>query len=129
MEEHQWSPKPHQRHPCGTRYPTTLVNYVCYRGVAAKAGSVHLIYLMDRKPGQMGGAGHTHNSTILRMPILTEILPDHRMSTNNATNTIQPHNTKMHTMPLHHTPHTTMQPTSCMGGAAPPPHNHQPFTH
>ena len=34
-------------------------NHVCCRGVAARAGSVHLIYSMDRKLGRNGG-GKTH---------------------------------------------------------------------
>ena len=34
-------------------------NHACCRGMAAKAGSVHLIYSMDWKLGQKGGA-RTH---------------------------------------------------------------------
>ena len=34
-------------------------------GVAAKAGSIRLVYSMDQKPGWTGGAGHAQNSSIL----------------------------------------------------------------
>ena len=62
------------------------------RGVAARAGSVHLIYSMDRKLGWKGGARTptTAPSCSSRMPILQEILTDHRKSTNNAISTAQP---------------------------------------
>ena len=57
-----------------------LFNHVRCRGVAARAGSMHLIYSMDWKLGWKGGA-KTHpqltvSSYSSRMPILQEILTD-----------------------------------------------------
>ena len=78
-------------------------NHVHWRGVVAKAGSVHLIYSMDQKLGLRGGSGHTHSSAILR--ILQEIWTD-----------LQKHTASPQTIPLtqlnnndinairHHTP-------------------------
>ena len=67
-------------------------NCACCRSVAAKAGSVHLMYSNDRKLGQKGGA-RTHPKQPYcswRMPILNKNLTDHRKSTNLATNTAEP---------------------------------------
>ena len=57
-----WTPK---WHPFGTRYPTTPLNHVYYRGVAARAGSVHLMYSNDRKLGWNWGPRTTQNNNIL----------------------------------------------------------------
>ena len=44
--------KPHERHPRGRKYTQPCsFNHVHHRGVAAKAGSVHLVYSMERKGG------------------------------------------------------------------------------
>ena len=52
-EEEHWAPRPHQKRQwsaCCLTMPINF-NYLCHWGVAAKAGSVHLIFSMDRKGG------------------------------------------------------------------------------
>ena len=56
-----------------------LLDHVRYRDMAAKPGSVQWT-------GSREGPQHTHNSTILRMPILQEILTDHQKSTGSLQN-------------------------------------------
>ena len=81
------------------------------RGVAR---SVHLIYLM--------GGARTRPQQHHPVPILQKISTDHRKSANNAYSTAQPKGTQGHWW------HST-KPTSSVGGASPPPHDQQPFTH
>ena len=62
------------------------------------------------------GPEHAHNTTSSRI-------------TNNA-NIIEQQpgqHQKAHMMTFHYTPTTITQPTSCVGGASPPPHNQQPW--
>ena len=102
-------------------------NHVHCRGVAARAGSVHLIYSIDRKLGQKGG-DRTHPQQHHPVPQggpfskKFDRPPEaHRKSTNNANSTAQPGT--MILMTFHHTPNTTTKLTSCVRGANPPPHN------
>ena len=110
-------------------------NHVLCRGVAARTGNVHLMYSNDRKLGQKGGARTPLKKTpscSSRTPIFNQ---DHRNPTTSPqTLPLTQHSLdiiKAHTMmsvPFHHTLNTMAQPTSWVGGATPPPHNHQPFT-
>ena len=110
-------------------------NHVRCRGVAARAGSVHLIYSMDRKLGRKGGA-RTHPQQHHPVPqggLFSKKFPPTTGSPLECPQTMPKiqHslvNTKRHTwtsITFHHTPTTTTQPTSCVGGASPPPHNQQ----
>ena len=81
---HQWPPKPHNIKEVQGIQPRPF-NRVCCTDVAARAGSVHLMYSGDRKLGQKGGARTTSSCT----SILNKNLTDHRKSTNLITNTAQ----------------------------------------
>ena len=62
-----------------------LLNHVCCQDLAAKPGCVHTQWTRSRE-----GPQHTHNSTILRMPILQEILTNSWKSTKNASSATRP---------------------------------------
>ena len=85
--------------------------------VAARAGCVHS---MGRKGGARTHPQHHHPV----QPILQEISTNPRKSTNNASNTAW--STPKGTRDIDDIP---PQPTSCVGGASPPPHIQRPFTH
>ena len=109
-------------------------NHVRCRGVAARAGSVHLICSMNWKLGCKGGA-RTHPQQ--HHPVAQGGLFSKKFrQTTGSPGSPQTmpivwqslDNTKRHTMTsmaFHYTPTTTTQPTTCVGGANPP---QQPFT-
>ena len=105
---------------------SNLAHLIICRGVAAKPGCVHLMY---RKLGQIGGA-RTHPKQCHPVPQgsqwLTTGSPQTLPPTQHSLDSIKMH--IMTSVPFHCNPNIMTPPASCMGGATPPPHNHQPFT-
>ena len=97
-------------------------NHVCYRGVAARAWSVHLMYSNDRKIDRKGGGQDTHKTTSssqtltmslsMKIWLTTGIL----LEVQRKINTVQPwqnrnaHSNISATPPHSPTPHS---PTQC----------------
>ena len=113
--------------------PLSFNHFHC-RGEAARARSVHLIYLMDQKLGREGGARtqpQQYHPVPQGRPFSKEF--DRQLEAHQSPQTmpIVQHsldNTKGYTtmsMTFHNTPTTTTQPTSCVGGANLLPHNQQ----
>ena len=106
-------------------------NCLCHRGVAAKAGSVHLMFLMDRKLDQKGGARpypHQHHPMLQGPPFSIKCT----LATGSAQTIPQKEHTHTavttpkHTQCVHKnspTPtHTTAHLTTYVGGATPSLH-------
>ena len=97
-------------------------NCPCLRGVAARDGSVHLMFSMDRKPSRKGGARRALPCAS-RTTILNQMLTGHRISTGSPQSIpIKTHSfpkAKMHTnpsMPFYHTAHARAHLISFVGG-------------